>query len=174
MRRQSALPLLLLAGCAGCVPKREAPPAAAPPVRAAPPAPLPAPPLVQWQDWPVTRGDWVYRKDGRGSIALFGSAGADALVTVRCDRLQGRIYLSRAGTGAGAPMTVRTSSTTRALQARPTGGTPPYLAVELAANDPLVDAMGFSRGRFTVEVPGLSAVVAPSWAEVLRVAEDCR
>lgn len=137
-------------------------------------APLPAPaPVGDWQDWPMTPGDWAYRRDARGSIALFGPAGADARLTLRCDRLQGRLFLSRAGAG-GDRMTVRTSSTTRAVPARPTGGTPAYLAAELATTDPLVDAMGFSRGRFVVETPGQPPLVLPAWAEVLRVAEDCR
>lgn len=121
----------------------------------------------------MTPGDWAYRRDGRGSIALYGPAGADARFTLRCDRLQGRLYLSRAAAGGNA-MTVRTSSTTRAVAARPTGGAPAYLAAELAPNDPLVDAMGFSRGRFVVETAGQPPLVMPAWAEVLRVAEDCR
>lgn len=121
----------------------------------------------------MTPGDWAYRRDGRGSIALYGPVGADARFTIRCDRLQGRIYLSRAA-GAGSAMTVRTTSTTRAVAAKPAGSSPAYLAAELTPTDPLVDAMGFSRGRFVVETAGQPPLVLPSWAEVLRVAEDCR
>ena len=167
--RRFPLSILFLAGCAACVPKREAPPPAPPPVTVAPP-PVAAPLAAKWEDWPVAPGDWAYRRDARGSIALFGPAGADARFTVRCDRQQGRFYLSRAGSSSGA-MTVRTTSTTRAIPARPTEGS---LAAELPASDTLVDAMGFSRGRFVVETPGQPPLVMPSWAEVLRVAEDCR
>jgi hypothetical protein len=46
--------------------------------------------------------------------------------------------------------------------------------VELGARDALVDAIGFSRGRFVVEGGGLAALVVPAWPEILRVAEDCR
>ena len=59
-------------------------------------------------------------------------------------------------------MTIRTSSTARTVS-----GT-------LPASDPLIDAMGYSRGRFIVETPGAPPLVIPAWAEVLRVAEDCR
>ncbi len=62
---------------------------------------------------------------------------------------------------------LRTTSTTRRLAAADGG-------IALAATDPLLDAMAFSRGRFTVEVPGTTALVLPSHAEVGRVIEDCR
>ena len=174
MRPSFLLPLLPLAAC---VPAAEPPPArVAPPPPAPVVAPVSAPAPVyrgDWRDWPLTAGDWVYRRDARGSIALFGPAGADAAVTLRCDRLAARLYLSRQGSGAAA-MTVRTTSTTRTLTSQPTGGTPAYMAVALAPGDPLLDAMGFSRGRFVMEQQGLPVLVVPAWAEILRVVEDCR
>ena len=48
------------------------------------------------------------------------------------------------------------------------------VAAALPAQDPLLDAMGFSRGRFIVELGGQAPLVVPAWAEVLRVTEDCR
>ncbi|MCR5872550.1 hypothetical protein LRS12_18710 [Sphingomonas sp. J344] len=71
-------------------------------------------------------------------------------------------------------MTIRTSTTARAFTARPTPGLQPYMAVTLAATDPILDAMGYSRGRFVVEMPPLAPLVVPTWAEVQRVVEDCR
>lgn len=130
---------------------------------------------TDWRDWPLTPGDWVYRPDARGSIALFGVPGADAVLTLRCDRAGGAIYLSRQGTATGAAaMTVRTTSLVRTLTMTPTGGIPAYVAVALTPRDGLIDAMGFSRGRFVVEQPGYPTLVVPAWAEILRVAEDCR
>lgn len=165
-----------------CVSAPPPPPAvAAAPVAApaAPPAPAPtlppATPRGDWRDWPLTPGDWVYRQDARGSIALFGRPGSDAEVTLRCDRAAGVIYFSRRGAANSNPaMTVRTTSTARTLAMRPTGGSPSYLAVTLAVRDPLLDAMGFSRGRFVIEQAGLPVLVVPAWAEILRVVEDCR
>ncbi|WNO54331.1 hypothetical protein [Stakelama saccharophila] len=181
MRRSIVLALALLA--AGCIPQSERPvPPAEPspaPTPAPAPAPAPSPPTAalagDWRDWPLTRGDWDYRQDDRGSIALFGSPGGDALFTIRCDQGRDTVYLSRAGAIRGETrLTIRTTSADRVLTARPTGGTPPYLAVALHPSDRLLDAMGFSRGRFIVETPGLPTLVIPSWAEILRVTEDCR
>lgn len=166
---------LALGSVVACVPQPPSPPPPARPRVVAPtPAPRPTPPLAaDWRDWPVTPGTWVYRRDDRGSIALFGPANRDALVTLRCDRAARRLYLSKSGTTA-TPVTIRTSSITRALPVQPTGGTPAYVAVALDPRDPLLDAMGFSRGRFTVEQAGVAPLSIPAWAEVERVTEDCR
>jgi hypothetical protein len=171
MRR--VLPLAVLLSVAACVPRAEPP--APSPARPAPVVALPAPvPLAgDWRDWPVTPGTWAYRRDGRGSIALFGAAGADARATLRCDAAARQLYLSRQGT-APAPILVRTTTATRSLTMQPTGGTPAYVAAALAPSDPLVDAMAFSRGHFTLEEAGRPPLVLPSWPEIGRVVEDCR
>lgn len=167
------LPLALVAAAAACVPRREPAPPPQPTPPPAPAAPVPAPLAGDWRDWPLSPGTWTYRQDARGSLALFGPAGGDAALTLRCDRAARALYLSRAGTAA-TPLTVRTTSTTRALSVLPTGGTPPYAAVALGAADPLLDAMAFSRGRFTVEQAARPPLVVPAWAEIGRVIEDCR
>ena len=165
--------LVLAAATAACVPRAPAPPAAPPPAAAPPGAPpRPAPLAAEWRDWPLTPGTWTYRQDARGSIALFGQAGADASLTVRCDRAARQIYLSRPG-GDPRPFTIRTTSLTRAVTVQPTGGTPAYVAAALPATDPLLDAMAFSRGRFVVEQAGAPLVVPP-YAEIGRAIEDCR
>ncbi len=136
-----------------------------------------APPAYRgdWRDWPLTPGNWVYRQDARGSIALFGVPGADAELTIRCDRIAGQIYISRKGAAPGnAPVTFRTSSSLRTLAMQPTGATPAYMALTLFPRDPLLDAIGYSRGRFVVEQATLPTLVIPAWAETLRVSEDCR
>lgn len=166
---------LAVALVAGCTPS---PPKAPPPTRVAPrpaPPPPPAPAAIgpDWRDWPVTPGTWSYRQDARGSLALFGVAGGDALLTLRCDRAAHALYLSRSG-AAAAPLTLRTTSLTRVVTVQPTGGTPPYVATTLAPADPLLDAIGFSRGHFVVEQAGAPTLVVPAWAEVERVTEDCR
>lgn len=163
--------LFVLASCVA-----PAPPAPAPaPVPVPTSAPSAAPVRGDWRDWPATRGDWVVRQDARGSTALFGPSGADAEFTIRCDRGAGQVYLARRGAAAGGvTMTIRTTSTARGLAVRPTGATPAYLAAALGTRDGLLDAMGYSRGRFLVEVPSLPTLVLPAWAEVLRVVEDCR
>lgn len=157
-----------------CVPQPVAPPPAPAPdpvVRTAPPPP--AATSSDWRDWPLTPGTWGYRREGRGSIAAFGVAGADPRLTLRCDADRRQVVLSVAG-GAPAALTIRTTSLTRAVPVQPIGGAPAQIAAALAANDGLLDAMGFSRGRFVVEQPGGATLVVPAWAEIERVTEDCR
>ena len=43
-----------------------------------------------------------------------------------------------------------------------------------APNDPLLDAIAFSRGRFVIEQTGQPPLVLPPHAEIGRVIEDCR
>lgn len=175
------IPLLaasaVLAGCTTIVPT--APTPAPPPMR-----PVPAPPLIpvppppppassDWRDWPAARGDWSYRQEGQGTIALFGLRADQPELSLRCDRATRQVQIARRGATPG-PVTIRTSTTARAFTARPTPGSQSYMAVTLAATDPILDAMGYSRGRFVVEMPPLAPLVIPTWAEVQRVAEDCR
>ncbi len=167
--------LLLLIGLAACSappppPAPQAPPPPKPVVVAPPP---PAQPTGDWTDWPLAAGDWVYRQDDRGSMALFGQPNADALVTLRCDRTRQRIYLARAGSGAGS-MVIRSSSTLKEFAGSPTAGTLPYIATEIMPRDPILDAMIYSRGRIAIEVSGQTPLAIPSWAEIGRVVEDCR
>jgi hypothetical protein len=167
-----ALPLLaaLAASCTPAPPKRPPAPVARRPL---PPPPAPAAIGPDWRDWPLTPGTWTYRQDERGSLALFGPAGGDALLTLRCDTAARAVYLSRAGTAPG-PLTLRSTSLTQAVAVQPTGGTPPYVAAALSPGDPLLDALGFSRGRFVVEQAGAPTLVVPAWAEIERVTQDCR
>ncbi|HEX8480458.1 MAG TPA: hypothetical protein VF650_00970 [Allosphingosinicella sp.] len=153
----------LLAGCATKPETAPAPVRPAPVVRPpAPPAPattgLPGPDLP---DPPLTPGDWSYSGDSGGSVARFGTEGA-ASFSLRCDPGRRRIVVAREGSGAA--LRVRTTYGQRAL---PAGS-------ELPADDPLLDDMAFSRGRFTVEADGLPPLTMPTWPEPARVVEDCR
>lgn len=177
--RRLPLPVLSLLALAGCVSAPREAPRPAPPVPLPAPSPTPTPtptstPLAaDWRDWPLTPGGWVYRQDPRGSIALFGRPRAEADLTLRCDAARGRIVLSRRGEGVAA-LALRTTSTLRRLSVQPVPGTIPWLAADLGPRDSVLDAMGYSRGRFLVEANGLPTLVVPAWPEVLRVAEDCR
>ena len=168
MRRSIPLSLALV-GLASCVPQAR-PPAPAP-VRAVALPPVIAPPVAEdWRDWPVTPGDWRYGRDGTGSIARFGTAGTPPLMTLRCDPAVRQVALTVRGSVAAA--TVRTSSATRTLTMAPDGEG--ASRATLAASDPLLDAMGFSRGHFAVEAGGRPVLVVPAWAEIERVTQDCR
>jgi hypothetical protein len=169
---------LILAGSAvtSCAAPKPQPAPQLPAAKPLPATPLPAAPVQpqgHWTDWQTTPGSWIYRRDDRGSIALYGPAGGDAVVTLRCDRGRGRLFLSRAGS-SGATLTVRTSSASKTVAVRPTGGQPPYIASEFLPDDALLDAMAFSRGRIALEVPEMLGIAIPVWSEIGRVVEDCR
>lgn len=160
-------PLLGLAAAA-CVPAtRPAPPA--PPPAAAPAAPPPSI-AADWRDVPLSPGSWSYRAEPDGSAARYGPPGAAADFTVRCLRAERRVALVRAGAAAG-PMVVTTSygASTWTAVADAGDGT-----VTLAAADPALDRIAFSRGRFSVAAAPAPTLFLPAWAEPARVIEDCR
>ena len=170
--------LIVLASCSSRPEPKAVPPSAPPPAPKSAPAPPAAKPVSSnWEDWPATSGDWVYRQDKRGSIALFGPMNGDALFAVRCDRERRRIYLTRAGQfpeGETGRMTLRATSGLQSYTVSNTGGTPLLIGSELAVSDPHLDAMAFSRGKFLVTIKGADDLVIPSWPELTRVVEDCR
>jgi hypothetical protein len=177
---KTRLTLISLSLLAGCVSAPEPAPA---PVRAPLPYATPKPavplatPTANWEDLSPTPGDWVYRADGRGAVAMFGVSGADANFLIRCDKAKSRIYLSRPGafpSGETGRMTIRATTGLQTYAVANTGGTPAYISAELMTGDPHLDAMAFSRGKFLVTVKGAEDLVIPSWPELARVVEDCR
>ena len=163
----AALPILAVAGCVA--PSRPLPspePAPRPiPVPRPTPAPAPPPASSDWRDWALTPGDWRYTATAGGSVARFGAG----IATLACDRVAASVTLTVQGSGIRA--VVRTSSTARTLTMTPTAG---GVSIRLPARDGLLDAMGFSRGRFVIEGVTPRPLVIPAWPEILRVAEDCR
>lgn len=158
---------LLLAGCASRPAPAPAPQPAAPVVQAPqpapPPVPVPPPADLDWADRPLTPGQWLYSEEsGGGAMARFAAADGSGFA-IRCDRAAGRLVVTREGVPAGA-MTIRTTSVARSF---------PAPSAALPAGDPLLDAMAFSRGRFSVEGAG-RMMILPAWPEPGRIAEDCR
>ena len=128
---------------------------------------------ADWRDWPVTPGTWAYRRDARGSHrAVRPGGGRDARLTLRCDAAARRLYLSRAG-AATAPLSVRTTTLTRALPMQPTGGTPAYVA-RARGGGSAARRDGVQPGAFHRRTGGRPALVVPAWPEIGRVVEDCR
>jgi hypothetical protein len=165
--------LFATASLAACAPRPAPPQPPAPaPVRPAPaPAPSPPapPPAADWRDAPLSPGDWTWAAEGAASLAAFGTAGVPAFM-LRCDA-PGRISLVRTGAPGGSTITVRTSSNERRLAAAARGGD---VVATLAASDPLLDQIAFSRGRILVETEGAPPLILPAWPEPARVTEDCR
>ena len=76
MRNWSIAMLAALAALAACAPRivPPAPPPPSPEPQARPPAPLPPPPPVQWEDSPLSPGDWSYRGEGASSAEALAAA----------------------------------------------------------------------------------------------------
>lgn len=164
---------IALGSCAA--PQREAPaPAPPPPPAPVKPAPQPAPPpAADWSDWPMTPGDWSYSVQNGGSLATYRAPDGAALLAVRCDLGRHVVRFARPGAASAARMSVRTTFGAVSWPAT-VDGTPPQTFSERAANDPALDQIAYSRGRFAIEIPGLAPLIAPAWAELIRVVEDCR
>lgn len=165
-----------------CVPSAKVPaPSPAPAARPAPaPAPVPvqvpqAPAYDSWMDAPATPGVWRYQPVARGSQAVFAGNGTAAQASLSCNLDTRRIAVARfVGTGGAQAMTIRSETATRSLPVTRSAGNPALAAASLAPDDPLLDAMALSKGRFAVEVEGEAPLYLPSHAEVSRVIEDCR
>lgn len=160
---------------AGCVSAPPPPPPKT--VITPPPAPAPAPAKRlsgDWNDWPFTPGDWNYSRDGRGSVGHFGLPGQSPKVSLRCDAQNRRVLISREASASAQRVVIRTSAASKTLTSKPSGTSSGNLTAELMPNDPILDAMAFSRGRILLEVEGQQPMIVPAWAEITRVVEDCR
>lgn len=173
----SSLLALWITGCAPAPRPVSSVPSA--PVKAVPAPVQPAAPSpsAAWDSAPLTPGFWVYRADANGSAALFGQPASPAMLVVRCVRAPQQILVQRATPlppGAEGALRIETSSRTAVLPVRVPFAGSPYLTAEVAANDKLLDAIAFSRGRWRLGGDGVSDVILPRAAEVARVVEDCR
>jgi hypothetical protein len=118
-------------------------------------------------------GAWTYRAIAGGSEADFVDAASAVRMEIRCNRSARTVSIVRTGVPAAAPsLAIWTTSLTRTIPAR-------YLATkeliaDVAASDPLLDAIAFSDGRFATAATGAPMTAVPAWPEVARVVEDCR
>ena len=108
---------------------------------------------------PLTPGQWSYAANLGGSEARFGSS-----LSIRCDRAARRVTVRRTDPAvtAGA-LTIGTDLAVHVIGADGS----------VAATDPVLDAIAFSRGRFIVTGGGVRLVV-PASPEAARSIEDCR
>ena len=138
------------------------------------PAPAPvAPPAIPDLSTAVpTSGSWSYAATADGSEAVFLNPGAQPQVIIHCARTLRRVTISKTATSAAPFLSIWTSTQTRNLPASFNPATA-RLSADLAANDSLLDAIAFSRGRVGVGISG-QLLVVPPWAEPARVIEDCR
>jgi hypothetical protein len=120
----------------------------------------------------ATVGNWSYRPISGGSEANFVDSGGHMRLTLRCNRMNRVVSFIRTGmTAAATSLVITTTYGARSLGANFAGGN---LISAVAANDPLLDDIAFTRGKWAVANAGIGALVVPSWAEASRVFEDCR
>ncbi|RPF70746.1 hypothetical protein [Aurantiacibacter spongiae] len=170
---------LALTGCVPPAPEPTPAPTPAPTVARPEAAPvrIPTPSFDNWMDYPATPGDWSYVAEPGQTMAVFGtdrSPEGIALI-MACDLATRRVSIGRKGNAAGqVDMTVRTETRDQVLTAGPVQSRAPLLVAQLAASDPLLDAIAFSKGRFALEVTGTDTIYVPAYPEITRVVEDCR
>lgn len=116
-----------------------------------------------WLTRPLTAGIWTWRATAATSEAAFSDSRGVQL-TIRCDRATRRVSFSRTGAALAVSIRVATTTSERALG-------PGNNVLE---NDPLLDAISFSRGRLWVDASGTMPMVLRSAAEPARSIEDCR
>ena len=107
---------------------------------------------------PIAAGQWSYAASATGSEARYGT-----YIAIRCDRAARTVSIYQPSL-PNSSLSVSTSELTRTL---PVGG-------RLLANDSLLDAIAFSRGRFLISGGSGSPLAIPSWPEPARAIEDCR
>lgn len=107
---------------------------------------------------PIATGQWTYVASTTGSEARYGTH-----IVIRCDRATRKVAIYQ----PNLPNSTLTISTSDLTQTLPVGG-------RLLANDPLLDAIAFSRGRFLVSSGSGPILAIPSWPEAARSIEDCR
>jgi hypothetical protein len=125
-------------------------------------------------------GSWSYAATTEGSEATFANPSALPQLTIRCVKATRRVTIAKPATGAAPFMYVWTSSAVRSVPASFNPLTN-RISIDIVSNDPLLDALVFSRGRIGVIVSqpaGAAAqpvqLVVPAWPEIARVVEDCR
>jgi hypothetical protein len=118
-------------------------------------------------------GNWTYAATGDGSEATFANVSGAQQLTIRCTRSTRRVALLKPAPAASPLLWVWTSSQTKSLPAS-YDASAARVSADLAAFDPLLDAIVSSRGRIGFSTSGVAALVVPPWAEVARVIEDCR
>ena len=178
LRLIAALPLLAMAAC---VPAPAPTPAPSPrptvaPTPVATATPLPTPAYENWNDAPQTPGNWFYAAIPPYTYAAFGPVATQPLASFLCDRASRTVSLGRASAATvSKPLTIRAETAERTFAAQPRQGSVEHLlAVDLPANDPFLDAIAFSQGRFMIEVAGETPLFLPAWPEISRVIDDCR
>ena len=155
----------------------EAAPSAPPqPVVERGPAPTqPTEPVYRnYLDAPQTSGGWTYADAFDGSTATYATDRSVELV-LWCDKDTKVIGIDRLtslqATG-DRELEITTETVRRGFIMAPVRSM--SVTAQFSPQDPILDAMAITKGRFVVGVEGERTLYLPAWVEVTRVIEDCR
>ena len=166
------LAVFLVLATSACVAPPAQPPAPRPMPTVTPPVPTPPPVATNWEDRPPAAGTWTYARSGNGSRAAFGVEGGAPLFILQCDAAARSVVAARSALASGT-LTLRATTGARSYDAA-FDPTSQMLTARIAASDPQLDALAFSRGRILVGASGSPDLILPIWPEFARVVEDCR
>ncbi len=130
-------------------------------------------PAIDFSTARITAGSWGYQPVPGGSAARFVDATGTVRFALECSKATRLVTISRSAVVASPGLFVWTTDASRSLGARFDPATM-RMVVQLAARDPLLDAIAFSRGRIAVTMSGAEPLVMPAWPEAARTIEDCR
>ena len=130
-------------------------------------------PITDFSTATPIAGNWNFTASATGSEASFLNPSALPQLTIRCTKATRRVAIAKPATAAAASITVWTSSSARPVPASFNPLTQ-RITIDLVSNDPLLDALAFSRGRVGITVAGSPSLVVPAAPEIARVVEDCR
>ena len=118
-------------------------------------------------------GTWTYRPIAGGSEAAFVDASAARRLVIRCNRAARTVSIVRTAVATAAPtLSVWTTSGSRAIPSR--FEATKVLTADIAATDPFLDSIAFTRGSFATAAASAPMLAVPAWPQPARVIEDCR
>ena len=134
----------------------------------------PAPAVADYSNSPLLPGSWSYLTvPGGGSNARFTDSTGTIRISIGCNRTSRGVTIARTSTAPAASLSIWTSTSSRNQPALFEQAAQRVIAT-FNAQDTMLDAIVFSRGRFAVSMPGAPAFVIPTGPEAARIVEDCR
>ncbi len=131
------------------------------------------PAVTDYADSPLLPGSWSYLTVPGGSNARFTDPTGTIRISVGCNKTSRGVTIARTSTAPAASLSIWTSTSSRSQPAMFEQSAQRVIAT-FNAQDTMLDAIVFSRGRFAVSMPGAPAFVIPTGPEPARIVEDCR
>jgi hypothetical protein len=132
-----------------------------------------APAAADFSNSPMMPGTWSYLAVPSGSNARFTDSSGTIRISFGCNKTSRGVTIARTSTAPAATLSIWTSTSSRNQPALFEQAAQRVIAT-FNAQDTMLDAIVFSRGRFAVSMPGAPAFVIPTGPEPARIVEDCR